>query len=257
MAKIEKPEAVRNAEEIIHATDAIMVARGDLGVELPLEKLPVIQKQLVRQAAAASKPVIVATQMMEGMIENLRPTRAEVSDVANSVLDGADAVMLSGETSVGKYPVETVETMNRIILDVESLDDLYYKGGHNPSPEERTISDSIIMAATSLAQRIEAKAILAMTNTGYSAFKLSSYRPKAVVYIFTANDHLLNTLSLVWGVRAIKFEDFSSTDIVMATMREQLRDMQLLNSGDYVINISSIPIGQPGKTNMLKLSMVE
>jgi len=257
VAKIEKPEAVRNAEEIIHATDAIMVARGDLGVELPLEKLPVIQKQLVRQAAAASKPVIVATQMMEGMIENLRPTRAEVSDVANSVLDGADAVMLSGETSVGKYPVETVETMNRIILDVESLDDLYYKGGHNPSPEERTISDSIIMAATSLAQRIEAKAILAMTNTGYSAFKLSSYRPKAVVYIFTANDHLLNTLSLVWGVRAIKFEDFSSTDIVMATMREQLRDMQLLNSGDYVINISSIPIGQPGKTNMLKLSMVE
>lgn len=257
VAKIEKPEAVKNAAEIIHATDAIMVARGDLGVELPLERLPVIQKQLVRQAAAASKPVIVATQMMEGMIENLRPTRAEVSDVANSVLDGADAVMLSGETSIGKYPVETVETMNRIILDVESLDDLYYKGGHNPSPEERTISDSIIMAATSLAQRIEAKAILAMTNTGYSAFKLSSYRPKAVVYIFTANDHLLNTLSLVWGVRAIKFEDFSSTDLVMATMREQLRDMKLLSPGDYVINISSIPIGQPGKTNMLKLSMVE
>ncbi|MGE5317526.1 MAG: pyruvate kinase [Chloroflexota bacterium] len=256
IAKIEKPEAVTNAEEIVKSADAIMVARGDLGVELPLEKLPVIQKQLVRIAAAASKPVIVATQMMEGMIENLRPTRAEVSDVANSVLDGADAVMLSGETSVGKYPVETVETMNRIIMDVESLDDVYYKTGHNPSPLERTISDSIIMAATDLAQRVDARAILAMTNTGYSAYKLSSHRPKAGIFIFSASKHLLNTLSLVWGVSAIQFEDFSSTDVVMTKMRDQLQSMKLIEVGDYIINISSVPIGQPGKTNMLKLSMV-
>lgn len=256
VAKIEKPEAVKNAEEIVKAADAIMVARGDLGVELPLEKLPVIQKQLVRTAAAASKPVIVATQMMEGMIENFRPTRAEVSDVANSVLDGADAVMLSGETSVGKFPVETVETMNRIILEVEELDDLYYKTGHNPSPGERTISDSIIIAATDLAKRVDAKAILAMTNTGYSAFKLSSHRPKAGIFIFANSSHLLKTLNLVWGVRAIQFEDFSSTDIVMTKMRDQLHSMKLVETGDYVINISSVPIGQPGKTNMLKLSTV-
>lgn len=257
VAKIEKPEAVRNAEEIIQVTDAIMVARGDLGVELPLERLPVIQKQLVRMAAADSKPVIVATQMMEGMIENMRPTRAEVSDVANSVLDGADAVMLSGETSVGKYPVETVETMNRIILDVESLDDLYYKTGHNPAPEERTISDSIIMAAIDLAQRIDAKAILAMTNTGYSGFKLSSHRPKAGIFIFSSNPHLLKTLNLAWGVRAIHFGEYSNTDVAMSQMKSTLCSMGLLSQGDYVINISSIPIGQPGKTNMLKLSMVD
>lgn len=257
VAKIEKPEAVTNAEEIIQIADAIMVARGDLGVELPLERLPVIQKQLVRLAAADSKPVIVATQMMEGMIENMRPTRAEVSDVANSVFDGADAVMLSGETSVGKYPVETVETMNRIILDVESLDDLYYKTGHNPAPDERTISDSIIMAAVDLAHGIDAKAILAMTNTGYSGFKLSSHRPKAGIFIFSDNPHLLKTLNLAWGVRAIPFGEFSNTDVAMSKMKSTLCSMGLLNKGDYVINISSIPIGQPGKTNMLKLSQVE
>lgn len=256
VAKIEKPEALKNAEEIIKTTDAIMVARGDLGVELPLEKLPIIQKQLVRLAGAASKPVIVATQMMEGMIENFRPTRAEVSDVANSVLDGADAVMLSGETSVGKYPVETVETMNRIILDAETLEDVYYKTGHNPPALERTISDSIIMSATDLAQRIDARAIIAMTFTGYAAFKLSSHRPKAGVFIFSNSKHLLKALNLVWGVRAIYYEDFSNTDLVMAQMRDLLYSMKLLEKGDYVINISSIPMGQPGKTNMLKLSMI-
>ncbi len=256
VAKIEKPEAVRNLDAIIKASDALMVARGDLGVELPLEKVPIIQKQIIRQAGAASKQVIVATQMMEGMIENFRPTRAEVSDVANSVLDGADALMLSGETSVGNYPVETVETMNRIILDAEVLDDIYYKTGHNPPPLERTVSDSIIIAAGELAQRIDAKAIVAMTHTGYSAFKLSSHRPKAGIFIFSSSKHLLSTLSMVWGVRAIYFEDFTNTDMVMAQMREILININLVSKGDYVINISSIPMGQPGKTNMLKLTMV-
>lgn len=256
VAKIEKPEAVRNLDAIIKASDALMVARGDLGVELPLEKVPVIQKQIIRQAGAASKPVIVATQMMEGMIENFRPTRAEVSDVANSVLDGADALMLSGETSVGKYPVETVETMNRIILDAEVLDDIYYKTGHNPPPMERTVSDSIIIAAGELAQRVDARAIVAMTHTGYSAFKLSSHRPKAGIFIFSSSKYLLSTLSMVWGVRAIYFEDFTNTDMVMAQMREMLININLIAKGDYVINISSIPMGQPGKTNMLKLTIV-
>lgn len=254
IAKMEKPEAIRNSEEIIQASDAIMVARGDLGVELPPEKVPIIQKQLVRQASIASRPVIIATQMMEGMIENMRPTRAEVSDVANSVLDGADAVMLSGETSIGKYPVETVETMNRIILDAETLDDIYYKSGHNPPLKERTISDSIIIAASELAQRVDAKAIVAMTHTGYSAFKLSSHRPEAGIFIFSNNRHLMCALSLVWGVRAIYHDDFSNTDLVMGIMREILTKNDLVQQGDFIINISSIPIGQPGKTNMLKLS---
>lgn len=257
IAKIEKPEAVKNAVEIINAADAIMVARGDLGVEIPIEKLPVIQKQLIHLSGAASQPVIVATQMMEGMIENLRPTRAEVTDVANSVIDGADAVMLSGETSIGKYPVETVETMNRILIDVETYEALYYRTGHNPPATERTISDSIIISATNLAQKVDAKAILAMTHTGYSAFKLSSHRPKAGIFIFTSNHYLLNALSLVWGVRTIFYQDFSNTDLAMEKMQELLFEMKFLHKGDYLINISSIPMGQPGKTNMLKLSMVE
>lgn len=256
IAKMEKPEAIKNAEEIIRVSDGIMVARGDLGVEIALEKLPVIQKQLIRLAGAASKPVIVATQMMEGMISNMRPTRAEVSDVANSVIDGADALMLSGETSVGMYPVETVETMVRIILDAEKLNDIYYRTGHNPAPKDRTISDSIIIAACDLAQRVEAKAIAAMTNTGYAALKLSSHRPQAGIFIFSNNRHLLNALSLVWGVRAIYSEDFSNTDQVMTQWKDQLCSMKLLDKGDYVVSISSIPMGQPGKTNMLKLSQV-
>lgn len=256
VAKIEKPEAIKNIAEIIKVTDAIMVARGDLGVEIPLEKLPVIQKQLARLAGAASKPVIVATQMMEGMIENMRPTRAEVSDVANSVIDGADALMLSGETSIGKYPVETVETMNRIILDVETLNDLYYKTGHNPSVAERTISDSIIIAACDLAQKVDAKAIIAMTHTGYSAFKLSSHRPLAGIFIFSSSRHLLHTLNLVWGVKGIYYEDFSNTDKVMGEMKELLFKLTFVEKGDFLINISSIPMGQPGKTNMLKLSQL-
>lgn len=256
IAKMEKPEAILNAEEIIKVSDAIMVARGDLGVELPLESVPMIQKQLVRLAIAASKPVIVATQMMEGMIENMRPTRAEASDVANSVLDGADALMLSGETSVGKYPVETIQTMNRIIVDAEALDDLYYKIGHNPTPKERTISDSIIMAACDLAQTVDAKAILAMTHTGYSAYKLSSHRPKAGVYIFSNNQYLISVLSLVWGVQTVYFEDFSNTDDAMARMRDYLQAKNIVQNGEYVINITSIPMGQPGKTNTLKLSMI-
>jgi pyruvate kinase len=256
IAKMEKPEAIINAEEIIKVADAIMVARGDLGVELPLESVPMIQKQLIRLSTAASKPVIVATQMMEGMIDNMRPTRAEASDVANSVLDGADALMLSGETSVGKYPVETIETMDRIIVDAETLDDLYYKAGHNPTPNERTISDSIIMAACDLAQTVDARAILAMTHTGYSAYKLSSHRPRAGVYIFSNNQFLIAALSLVWGVQSVFFDDFSNTDFAMARMREYLQKKNLVDPGDYVINITSIPMGQPGKTNTLKLSMI-
>lgn len=256
VAKIEKPEAVENIVSIIEATDAVMVARGDLGVEIPLEQVPIVQKKIAGLCIAESKPVIIATQMMEGMINNLRPTRAEVSDVANSVLDGADAVMLSGETSVGSYPVQTVETMSRIITDVEAY------GGYHPDIEttvsglDRKISDHVIMAACDLAQKVNASALIAMTHTGYSAFKLASHRTGAGIYIFSNNRHLLRTLSLVWGVQGIFFEKFSSTDSAMIEMRKTLIARGLIVSGNYIIYVSSIPIGKAGKTNMLKLSMV-
>lgn len=256
VAKIEKPEAVTNAVSIIHATDAVMVARGDLGVEIPQEQVPVVQKQYIRMCIAASKPVIVATQMMEGMISSMRPTRAEVSDVANSVLDGADAVMLSGETSIGQFPVQTVETMSRIISDVERSGLLLPEIQHLDSPSERRISDSIIMAAGDLAREVKATALIAMTNTGYTAFKLSSYRPGAGIFIF-ANDHyLLNMMNLVWGVKALYLEKHENTELAFSHMSNELMNHGFMSQGNYYVYISSIPIGKLGKTNMLKLGKV-
>lgn len=256
VAKIEKPEAVENAEAIIAVADAVMIARGDLGVEIPLEQVPVVQKKLAGLCIASAKPVIIATQMMEGMISGLRPTRAEVSDVANSVLDGADALMLSGETSVGSHPVETVETMKRIIVNVETntvyTPDFETRG----SSPERKISDSIIMAACDLARSVNAQALIAMTNTGYSAFKLASHRTGSGIYIFCNNRQLLCALSLVWGVYGIYFEKFSSTDTAMPEMRKALLARGYIAPGNHIIYVSSIPIGKAGKTNMLKLSVV-
>ncbi len=256
VAKIEKPEAVENAAEIIAVADAIMVARGDLGVEIPQEHVPIIQKKLVRMCIAASKPTIVATQMMEGMINSMRPTRAEVSDVANSVLDGADALMLSGETSVGSFPVQTVETMSRIISDVENSDNFYPEIKPDLGTVERKISDSVIMAACNLAREVNARALIAMTHTGYSAFRLAAHRTGAGIYIFSNNRNLLCTLSLVWGVTGIYFEKFATTDTAMIEMRKTLIARGYITTGNYIIYVSSIPIGKPGKTNMLKLSIV-
>lgn len=256
VAKIEKPEAVDNAGEIISVSDAIMVARGDLGVEIPQEQVPVIQKKLVRMCVAASKPVIVATQMMEGMISNMRPTRAEVNDVANSVLDGADALMLSGETAVGNFPVQTVETMNRIISDVEVSDIFYPDIKPDEGPRERRISDSVILAACNLAREVNARALIAMTYTGYSAFRLAGHRTGAGIYIFSNNRNLLCALNLVWGVTGIYSEKFSNTDTAMLEMRQTLITRGYITTGNYIIYVSSIPIGKPGKTNMLKLSIV-
>ncbi|PKP00800.1 MAG: pyruvate kinase [Bacteroidetes bacterium HGW-Bacteroidetes-9] len=256
IAKIEKPEAVENAAEIIAVSDAIMVARGDLGVEIPQEQVPVVQKKLAGMCIAAAKPVIIATQMMEGMISSMRPTRAEVSDVANSVLDRADALMLSGETSVGSYPIETVETMSRIITDVESYGVYQPRTESAVSSPERRISDSIIMAACDLAQKVNAHALIAMTNTGYSAFKLASHRTGSGIFIFSNNRQLISALNLVWGVQAIYFEKFKSTDDAMLEMRKVLVARGFINSGNHIIYVSSIPIGKPGKTNMLKLSVV-
>src|SRR5690554_5286037 len=211
IAKIEKPEAIANIDEIIAVSDAIMVARGDLGVEMPMEEVPVLQKMIVKKCRDASKPVIIATQMLESMITTPRPTRAEINDVANSVLDGADAVMLSGETSVGEFPEIVIETMTKIIHHVERTSYPYYiskKGLVGDYP----LSDAICGSSIYLSEKTGASAIVAMTSSGYTAFEISSYRPNTAIYIFTGNPQLLNTLSLVWGVQAFSYDKYESTD---------------------------------------------
>src|SRR6185312_2730319 len=214
IAKVEKPEAIDNIDEIIAATDGVMVARGDLGVEMPLEEVPLLQKMIARKCREASKPVIVATQMLESMITTPRPTRAEVNDVANSVLDGADAVMLSGETSVGEFPVIVIETMSKIIRNVEELGYPFNtnKEAHTDTSSADYLSNAVCGSAVFLAEHTNAVGIVSMTVSGYSAFEISSYRPKASTYIFTSNKHLLNALSLVWGVRTFYYDQLESTD---------------------------------------------
>lgn len=257
VAKIEKPEALKEIDQIISVTDAVMVARGDLGVELPMEQVPLIQKQIVEKCIKASKPVIIATQMMESMIENYSPTRAEVNDVANAVMDGADAVMLSAETSVGKYPVKVIEMMRRIISQVEDLDTIYHRH-HAPEVKTATyITDSICYTACVLAKEANVKAIITMTNSGYSAFKLASHRPKARIFVFTENKSLLTTLSLVWGVTGYYYDKYESTDQTINDLKEFLKKEGLVKPDDLVINIASMPLKEKGRTNMLKLSYIQ
>ncbi len=256
IAKIEKPEAINEIDNIIDVTDGIMVARGDLGVELPMERVPLIQKMLVQKCIEMSKPVIIATQMMESMITSYTPTRAEVNDVANAVMDGADAVMLSAETSVGKYPVKVIEMMRRIITEVEELDTIYHKE-HIPQVKTITyITDSICYNACSLAHHAGAQALISMTNSGYTAFKLSSHRPKAPIFIFTDNRSLLTTLSLVWGVRGYFYDKYESTDQTINDLKEMVKKEGQLKSDDLVINIASMPMKEKGRTNMMKLSYI-
>lgn len=256
IAKIEKPEAIENMEEIIEAADGCMVARGDLGVEIPMQDVPLWQKQIVRICQRKSKPVIIATQMMESMITNISPTRAEVNDVANAVLDGADAVMLSGETSVGKFPVEVIKAMYKIIIRIENKGDIYYKKIETESDPERMISDIICESATKMAKKGNAKAIITMSFSGYTGYKLSSYRPSADIYVFTANKSLLNTLSLAWGVRGVYYDKFVSTDHTMDDIRYILKQKGCIAEGDVIINLASMPIASKGMGNMMKMSVV-
>lgn len=256
IAKIEKPEAIEQIDQIIELTDGLMVARGDLGVELPMEQVPLLQKMMVNKCIKASKPVIIATQMMESMITSYTPTRAEVNDVANAVLDGADAVMLSAETSVGKYPVKVVEYMRRIITQIESDDRIYYRE-HQPELKTITyVTDSICYNASVMSKQADVKAIISMTNSGYTAFKLSSHRPKANVYIFTDNSSLLTTLSLVWGVRGFYYDKYESTDQTITDLKEYIKEQGFVKTDDLVINIASMPMKERGRTNMLKLSYI-
>jgi pyruvate kinase len=257
VAKIEKPEAVDQIDEIIAETDAVMVARGDLGVEIPLENVPLVQKMIVRKCVENSKPVIVATQMMESMISNMTPTRAEVTDVANAVIDGADAVMLSGETSVGKYPAEAIRVMNRIICQAELDEDVYNKEeAPDGTDESRFLTDSICFSACRLAQRTKASAIVAMSFSGYTGYKVSSWRPHANVFVFTGNKRILTQMNLVWGVKAFYYDKMVSTDQTIADIRYELRKRGFIRDGEYVINIASMPINEQGMTNMVKITKV-
>lgn len=257
IAKIEKPEAIDNIDEIIEATDGVMVARGDLGVEMPMEQVPLLQKMIARKCRAASKPVIVATQMLESMITSPRPTRAEVNDVANSVLDGADAVMLSGETSVGEYPLIVIETMQKIVRNVEENDYPYSTAKILNENSPTYMGDAVCGSAVFLAEKTQAVVIISMTSSGYTAFEISSYRPKAATFIFTSNIKLLNTLSLLWGVRGFYYDQFESTDKTFRDVNQILKSEKLVEPGNVVINTAAIPIEKKGKTNMIKLTIIE
>ncbi|WP_283640562.1 pyruvate kinase [Mesonia mobilis] len=257
VAKIEKPEGVKNIDEIVQACDGLMVARGDLGVEIPAHEVPLIQKELVLKAKKARIPVIIATQMMETMISSLTPTRAEVNDVANSVMDGADAVMLSGETSVGKYPVEVIQKMSEIIRSVEHSKLITVP--HDPPhiKTKRYITKSVCYHAALMANEIDAKAICTLTNSGYTAFQISAWRPDAKILAFTSNKRILTQLSLLWGVNAYYYDKFVSTDDTVEDVNQIAKDKKVVKKGDFVVNLAAMPIGNKGMVNTLRVSEIE
>jgi pyruvate kinase len=257
IAKIEKPEALKNIDEIIDQTDAIMVARGDLGVEMPVENVPFTQKELCRKCLLKTTPVIIATQMMESMIESPHPTRAEVTDVANAVLDGADAVMLSAETATGKYPELVIKTMVRILEKAEK-EEIVYNRRHAPDKNSKTyLSDAICFNACNIAGEVHAKAIMGMTKTGYTAFMVASCRPKAKIYIFTNNPEVVNILNLLWGVEAFYYDGMRGTNNTFREVQQHLKHDGLLEEGDIVINLGTMPVKEMARTNTLKISVVQ
>ena len=257
VAKIEKPEALENIDAIIAATDAIMVARGDLGVEIWMEEVPMVQKMLVEKCNKAAKPVIVATQMMESMIENPRPTRAETNDVANAVMDGADALMLSAETAAGKYPIEVIRSMVRTISSVEKQGNIFYRFRELDPNAPNYFNDSLILTACKLAKDVNAKAIVGMTQLGYSAYKAASHRPNANIFAFTSNDTILNTMNLVWATKAYHYDKASSTDETISDVESTLKRDGHVKTGDIIIILASMPIHEKARTNTLKINVVK
>jgi pyruvate kinase len=257
VSKIEKPEAVADIDAIIAATDAVMVARGDLGVEVPMESVPLIQKMIIKKSILHAKPVIVATQMMESMMDSLTPSRAEVNDVANAVLDGADAVMLSGETSVGQYPVEVVQAIAKIILSSESISEKV-KGAKRPKlNDERLVNKTLCYHGVRVADQVDARAICAMTFSGYSAQLVSSHRPQAAIYAFTAKRSILNKLSLHWGLKGFFYDGMQSTDETFKEISQALKVGGLVDKGDFIVQLASMPIEARGTTNTLRVSEVK
>ncbi len=257
IAKIEKPEAVENIDKIVAFCDGLMVARGDLGVEIPAHEVPLIQKKLIHRAKTARIPVIVATQMMETMITSLTPTRAEVNDVANSVMDGADAVMLSGETSVGNYPVEVIEKMTQIIEAVEDSPLIIVPQNPPHVRTKRFITKSICYHAAIMANEIKAKAISTLTNSGYTAFQISAWRPKSHILVYTSNKRILTQLSLLWGVNAFFYDKFVSTDDTVGDVNDIAKEKGYVKKGDMLINLAAMPVADKGMVNTLRVSEIE
>jgi len=257
VAKIEKPEGVENIDKIVAYCDGLMVARGDLGVEIPAQEVPLIQKKLVLKAKTARIPVIIATQMMETMIDSLTPTRAEVNDVANSVMDGADAVMLSGETSVGKYPVQVIETMTKIINSVENSDLIQVPQSPPHIRTNRFITKSICYHAAHMANDIDATAICTLTNSGYTAFQISAWRPDAHILVFTSNKRILTQLSLLWGVHSFYYDKFVSTDETIDDVNKIACQKGFLDVGDMLISLAAMPIKDKGMVNTLRVTEIE
>ncbi len=256
ISKIEKPQAIENIDAIIAETDAIMVARGDLGVEMPFDTVPLLQKEIVEKCINNSTPVIIATQMMDSMIANFRPTRAEANDVANAVIDGVDTVMLSGETSVGKYPVETIESMHKIIQYTETHRYNYNRGVPPSADSPRFLRDNVCYSASIMAERVGAKAIITFTEKGSTASTISGYRPKADIYAFTRHKGLISSMSMLWGVRAIHFDQLDNIDEAISKSIIILKEKGLVKKGDYIIHVASTPMHVSHKTNMLKVTKV-
>ena len=257
IAKIEKPEGVANIDKIVAYCDGLMVARGDLGVEVPAHEVPLIQKKLINRAKTARIPVIVATQMMETMITSLTPTRAEVNDVANSVMDGADAVMLSGETSVGNYPVQVIEQMTQIIEAVEDSPLIQVPQNTPQVRTNRFITKTICHHAATMANVIKAKAICTLTNSGYTAFQISAWRPSAHILVFTSNKRILTQLNLIWGVKSFYYDKFVSTDDTVTDVNEIARQKGFVEKGDFLINLAAMPITDKGMVNTLRVSEID
>ncbi len=257
IAKIEKPEAVKNIDKIIEVSDGIMVARGDLGVEILSEEVPMIQKEIVNKCRNAAKPVIIATQMMESMMENPRPTRAETNDVANAVMDGADTLMLSGETAAGEFPVKVVQSMVATIRSVEQKGDVFYKLYDPDKSSEFFINDSVVYMGARIAKYNNARAIVGLTKRGYTAFKISSFRPKASIFVFTDNKPFINTMNLVWGIRGIFYNRSESTDATIKDINDILVEKGFATKGDITVNLAAMPINQPGRVNTLKVNEIK
>ncbi|MCC9072516.1 pyruvate kinase [Flavobacterium sp. F-65] len=257
VAKIEMPEALENMDKIVAYCDALMVARGDLGVELPAHEVPLVQKELIRRAKTARIPVIVATQMMETMITSLTPTRAEVNDVANSVMDGADAVMLSGETAAGNYPVQVIQKMTQIIEAVEDSPLIHVPQNTPQIKTNRFITKTICQQAAIMANTIKAKAICTLTNSGYTAFQISAWRPSAHILVFTSNKRILTQLSLLWGVKSYYYDKDVSTDDTVTDVNQIVKDKGYVVKGDYLINLAAMPIKDKGMVNTVRVSEIE
>jgi pyruvate kinase len=249
IAKIEKPEAVDRLEEIVLAFDGVMVARGDLGVEMPLEQVPVVQKRAIQICRDNAKPVIVATQMLESMITHSRPTRAEASDVANAVIDGADAVMLSGETSVGRYPVQAVATMERIIRSVEQAGVGAGEIGHNP----RTPGGAISKAARDIGAALDAKALVAFTQTGDTARRLARLQPEQPILVFTPVETVQRQMALLWGAQAYLVWEVKTTDAMVRQVDSALVNRAVCRQGDLVVVVAGTPPATPGATNTIRV----